>query len=103
MIRIYADKTPRDCEIRIRGHANFSENNDIVCAAVSALYYTLTEFLEKEAPFSVTEKREDKGKAVLRFVSNYRLDGAFSAILTGLELIASEFPKNVKIIKRSEN
>ena len=103
MIRIYASQTSENCEITIRGHAGYSMHNDIVCAAVSTLYYTLLEVLEKEAPLSITEKKEKKGKAYLRFISNQRTSSSFSTILTGLELIEAEFPENVKIIKRSTN
>ena len=103
MIRIYTSQSDGICEITIRGHAGYSLHNDIVCAAVSTLYYTLLEVLEKETPLSITEKTEKKGKAYLRFVSNQKTSCSFGTILTGLEMIEEEFPENVKIIKRSTN
>ena len=103
MIRIYADNSSSGCELRIIGHANFSKENDIVCSAVSVLYYTLLEFLEREKGDYISDKKENSGKAHVRFLPDLESRAVFSATVTGLEMIASEFPENVKITKRSEN
>ena len=47
MIKINAEKRGRHFLLEVSGHAGFSKTNDIVCAAVSTLYYTLASAVSK--------------------------------------------------------
>ena len=80
--------------IRFEGHAGYdAAGRDIVCAAVSALYYTLAENLKSRPGFVC---RQDERGAELR------CPGAAEAIgfvLRGLRAIAETYPDYVRVEK----
>ena len=87
-----------DKRIKIRGHANYAEiGKDIVCAGVSALLQTLIQSVETltddEIKYSMSP-----GKADIEFRN---LSGQSKTLLNsffiGVELIAYEYPENVKL------
>lgn len=95
MIEIRAD--PK--RIALYGHANYAEQGkDIVCAAVSALVYTLQESIEKLTDDNV-------GFSFLDFATVIEFDGLsteadiiINSFLIGCSLIAGAYPDNVKLI-----
>ena len=91
--------------VDITGHAEHGEKGeDIVCAAISALFYTLAESLnhsEKmlEAPFDFSEE-DGNGhlscKPKPEFEGNILL--IYWTILNGFDLFAKQYKKNIKLL-----
>ena len=87
----------------VEGHANHGEKGeDIVCAAISTLFYTLGECLvqsEKMLKSSPTFK-DKEGKGVICCTPKKEYEGniarTYLTILTGMELVANNYPDNVK-------
>ena len=86
------------------GHSGFgTKGNDIVCAAVSALIFTLINCLKnEEADGSVKLKREIVRDGYFCVEAHphggneERIDTVFQTILTGLYMTADEYPEYVK-------
>ena len=89
-------------ELKIEGHANYGKKGeDIVCAAVSTLFYTLGECLmqsERMLKSPVVFKDKDS-KGFLRCKPKKEFEGniarTYWTILTGMELVANNYPQNV--------
>lgn len=94
---------PNEFEIRIKGHANHGKKGeDIVCAAVSTLFYTLGETLYEsqamlEEPLTF---RDADGIGIIsckpkpEYIGN--IARSYMTILTGMEMLAENYAKNVK-------
>ena len=98
-IKYYQDKN----EISIKGHANSDEiGHDLVCASVSALFYTLVENAKhyEELKYGKIAKISIKSGNV-RFKFN-ALESrkktvifGFNTLCVGFELLAENFPQNI--------
>ncbi len=97
MIKIYAADNGGSYEIRIRGHACFSKSSDIVCAAVSSLYYALLGSLENDKSVHRVRSRQQSGSAALEFCAGKLTAGAYDMALHGFSQLAFTYPKNVKL------
>lgn len=86
-------------ELSINGHAGYAENGkDIVCSAVSCLFYTLAETLSNSTDYlDGYSINTEKGhiKAIPKPQYKAVIQRTFYTICTGLSMIAEEFPKNV--------
>lgn len=90
-----------DFGICAEGHAEYNPGNDIVCSAISCLLQTLYAGLEMQC-FTPVEHRQESGKFVVSgSVYGYRerFVALFNSILYGLELIAEQYPDNVRITR----
>jgi uncharacterized protein YsxB (DUF464 family) len=94
---------PNEFEIRVKGHAGYGKKGeDIVCAAVSALFYTLGETLH-ESQYMLEEPltfRDEDGSGIVsckpkpEYIGNV---GCFyRAIVIGFETISKNYDKFVK-------
>jgi uncharacterized protein YsxB (DUF464 family) len=96
---------PKHYDIKITGHAKHGKvGEDIVCSAVSILFYTLAE--------SVTESRNmlkaepiienDDGNGHIQCVPKEEYEGniarTYWTILNGFNLLATNYKKNVKLV-----
>lgn len=88
MIIIKYEKRENGFGLWITGHAKYAEEGkDIVCAAVSALYYAITNYCIQSA--QRCDYEADPGDS---YVIAYGLDmEVFKAILTGLEVISEQY------------
>ena len=93
---------PETLELIMEGHAGYGEKgNDIVCAAVSTLFYTLGEalFQSEEMLTEPPVFTDEEGKGYLscapkkEYAGN--IDCIYRTILTGLALVAENYKKNV--------
>ena len=84
------------------GHAEYNPGNDIVCSAISCLLQTLYAGLEMQC-FQPVEHTQESGRFVLsgkcRELHKERVVVVFDTILYGLELIAEQYPDNVRITR----
>lgn len=91
-------------EIRFKGHANSAPKGmDIVCAAVSTLFYTLAENLEINAEWIDEYIIDDSSEEKVIYAKS---EGGFSLdlhvyydfIMNGLKALERDYPDFVKII-----
>ena len=93
---------PKTLELSVNGHAGYGKKGkDIVCSAISTLFYTLGETLNQSREMLKKEPifKDEDGKGVLSCVpkKEYRGDIAltYRTILIGMELVANNYPDNV--------
>lgn len=93
---------PNTLELEIKGHAKYgNEGEDIVCAAISSLFYTLYETLNQSADMQEKspEFKDEHGDGYLRSYPKKEYEGnitcIYRTILIGLELIANNYTENV--------
>jgi uncharacterized protein YsxB (DUF464 family) len=96
---------PKTMELEVQGHAGHGKKGkDIVCSAISTLFYTLgealyqsTEMLE-EAPIF----KDEEGDGYLCCSPKEEYEGniarTYWTILVGMQMVAEQYPKNVKFI-----
>lgn len=99
MIRV--DYTVGDLghELTITGHAGYSDHgNDIVCAGVSAIVFTLLGFLDNH-PEDIGRigAKVQSGNVHVRCVGGEKTSTAFDMAVIGLQQISMKYPENVRV------
>lgn len=92
MIEIRYAEQPH--ELKITGHADYNSGQDIVCAGVSAITYALLQYLEDRG---IQTDAGRKGASVICSEDNKEVRTAFEMALTGYQMIAEEYPDNVRV------
>ena len=94
---------PKTMELMVSGHAGHGKKGkDIVCAAVSTLFYTLGEALMQSAPMLYEEPlvKDEEGDGYIVCHPKEEYEGniarTYWTVLIGLQMIAEQYPKNVK-------
>ena len=100
MINITFD--PQSLELTVEGHAGHGKKGeDIVCAAISTLFYTLGEALYQldEAMESPIVFEDNDGKGHIKCFPKEKFQGnitnTYWTILVGMEMVANNYPNNV--------
>lgn len=95
---------PETLELTIEGHSNHDEKGkDIVCSAISTLFYTLAQSLtESESMLMKKPVFKDKdGYGYLKCKPKKEYEGniarSYWTILVGFELVANNYPNNVTL------
>lgn len=95
---------PDDYEVKIVGHAESgNKGEDIVCSAVSTLFYTLGQTLYESKEMLKEEFifEDEDGKGYLKCLPKKEYEGniarSYYTILQGFALVAGNYPENVKI------
>lgn len=94
MIQIREEREPGGWRLTFSGHAGYSQGQDIVCAAVSILFFTLANRISE---------RGDREEAAFFRSGEGRLfvpDGherELSFVRCGLALLAEQYPDNVEV------
>jgi uncharacterized protein YsxB (DUF464 family) len=93
---------PETLELEIKGHAGHGKKGeDIVCAAISTLFYTLGEALNQSSNMLENEPvfKDEDGEGILSCSPKKEYGGniacIYRTILIGLELVATNYPENV--------
>lgn len=90
MIKVTVTKN----KVMIKGHSGYAkEGEDIVCAAVSALFFSLVAYLTKRG--LLKECRADKGDSFVIFDRDCK--EALIMFKEGVKAIAESYPENVAI------
>lgn len=96
---------PKKYELEIKGHANQNKKGkDIVCSAISTLFYTLVstlvnarEMMEEDVEYGIKD-----GEGIVRCKPKAEFEGNVSliylTILNGYDLLAEEYPQFVKFL-----
>lgn len=89
--------------LKAEGHADYAPKDDIVCASVSALFYTLANYLEQIGADDLVGNDEDdfliECKALYQ---DETVHTAFRMTVFGLSLIAEQYPDNVSVTEESD-
>lgn len=100
---------PKKREVKIKGHAEYDEKGrDIVCAAVSMSFYTLSNALLKapdkwfkKPPDMADSLTSDTGVSHIVCTPNKDYETyvtlMYETVLTGLELLERSYPDHVKL------
>lgn len=91
--------------IKIEGHAGYGEaGNDIVCAGISTLAYTMiNELTNLEKHGVMSSYQLTDGKIHIIFSGDEKIfEPVESVIITGFEMISENFPDNLTLT-RGEN
>ena len=88
-----------DNQIKISGHANYSDGNDIVCASVSSIMYTTVNAImsfDKDAIIY-----EDNNDVVT--IKNIKKDEITNKLIDNMinlfDKLKNDYPKNINIIE----
>lgn len=101
MTKISIGKKGRLYKVNISGHAAYAEKGeDIVCAAISMLYYALLSTVENDKGVSYFKGRHENGFAQLSFCGGKNSPGAFEMAKNGFMLLSRTYPKNVSLDER---
>ena len=86
-------------ELKLKGHAQYGETgSDIVCSAVSAITYSLLAFLDKHPECTKdTWDNIRSGNTKVYCQGDETVRTAFEMALTGYQMIAEEYPDNVRV------
>lgn len=89
--------------LKAEGHAGYAPKDDIVCASVSALFYTLINYLEQIGADDLAGTDDDdfliECKALYQ---DEAVHTAFRMTVFGLSLIAEQYPDNVSVTEESD-
>lgn len=93
---------PQNFELKIEGHAQHGKKGeDIVCAAISTLFYTLLEALHQSEDMMASPLSYDDsdGQGYIKCSPKEEYMGnitrTYWTILVGMELVANNYPDNV--------
>lgn len=92
---------PTEFKLTFKGHAGGVKGKDIVCSAVSILFYTLAESLERnsfmltEYPLVKDDEEEDEKIIVCTPQKKFTapVKTTYQTVMNGLYLLASQYPK----------
>lgn len=94
MIQINKDAN----KITIKGHANYSDKEDIVCASVSSIMYTTVNALLRFNEKAINYK-DDKNIVTIEILDNSKESNILIMNMMSLfQELASQYPKNIKIV-----
>ena len=97
-------KTSNDVEIAITGHAGYNPGNDVVCAGISTLSYTLINYLNylaEAAKIKELHVEADEGNHRIRFEKYTAydpiVDSAIEMFIMGLKMVSEHYPNNLQV------
>lgn len=86
-------------KVLLKGHAEYAEyGKDVICAAVSMLWYAVTEKLEKEE-IDFSMKEEDGYSELIVKTANQMTEIVLDVMRCGVELLAENYPNNIFLKK----
>lgn len=88
-------------QVSARGHAQHSPPGDIVCSAVSALFFTLLGALSN-LPEVEVKWQQKEGFMEIKLIGGVKSQEAqavMKAIITGLKQVALKYPTNVSVVE----
>ena len=89
---------PEKLSLSFHGHADYAEKGkDIVCSAVSTLFYTLVSSLEEMG--CELDVKAEEGDSYVECVAMPPIRGhvmqTYWTILVGLQMLAEQYPENI--------
>lgn len=104
MIRIEYKKNGDVFSLKVSGHAETApKGKDLLCAAVSALVYTLVASIEEDCVILPIEASLNSGNALVRVRAKKEkigeIEAVFSVINNGFSLLQKNFEKNIVFLR----
>ena len=97
MITINYFRNGNSHKLTVDGHAGYSSSgNDIVCAAVSAISWTLIGYLVEEEP-DYTAADTDRGYMEITCTGGEKAANAFDMAILGYRQIEQKYPHCVEV------
>ena len=94
---------PKTFELAVNGHAGYGKKGkDIVCSAISTLFYTLGEalyesvYMLEDAPIFKDEEGEGYLACTPKEEHKNTITRTYWTVLVGMHMMAEQYPKNVK-------
>ena len=98
MIEIIAYRPTDRVRIEIKGHAGYAEHGrDIICSAVSILYYTLKERACDIDQRAVSVSGTSGNAHIDIKIRNANMRECVDTIMTGFRMLSTEYPNNVRL------
>lgn len=95
MIHVNIHQTDEDCDITATGHAQYAEpGKDIVCSAVSTLWYTLIGALQQSS--AEVFEYDDPPKLRIKRVDEWA-GSAIDIFRIGIRGVEAQYPDYVKV------
>ena len=95
MIQVNIRCNDDEIVLTMEGHANYSDGNDIVCAAASAIAYSWLGFLDNYCYDYTSEV--DSGHLYVRCKNNKEMNIAFAVTYIGLSQLEKKYKNCIKI------
>lgn len=95
MIQVNIRRNDDEIVLTMEGHANYSDGNDIVCAAASAIAYSWLGFLDNYCYDYTIEV--DSGHLYVRCKNNKEMNIAFAVTYIGLSQLEKKYKNCIKI------
>ena len=96
MINVDFTRTDWGLKLRIEGHANYGdEGEDIVCAAVSSIFYALCGYIINFKPGRIKVNALESGLADIE--CGFDCEDQMQLACLGLWQIASTYPSHLKV------
>lgn len=87
----------REYALTMDGHAGFNPGNDVICAALSCLFFSLCNYLDSIASPEV-EIVQDGGYGSVRCRGGLRVRLAFEFCVFAFRMLSSSYPENVRVV-----
>lgn len=98
MTTVTAGKRYGAYNVRIEGHAGFADpGQDIVCAGISTLAFTLLHALEDMKVHADVEMDQPAGRMCFSFPANKRTEPVLQTVMSGFQMLQHEYPKNIQV------
>lgn len=106
MIEVIITREANEFRATTSGHADYNPGNDIVCAAVSALMYTLKGSVRNILRGGRKKYKFKDGTCDVRYVANSKENGfvasvIFSTVIVGMMQIQKTYPGHVAVISKT--
>ena len=99
-IKILEDSIRNEYTIDITGHAGYAEKGkDIVCSAVSVIFYMVASYLEKQRS-NLTDVITDNKSVLYVKEVNFPESFALDIASEGFDMIAKTYPDHVSVERR---
>lgn len=95
MIKVNITVSDDTYDISAEGHALFNPGNDIVCSAVSALFYAFAGYLHNDSKVRRADIHLDSGDAKIKAKGDIKQ--AFDVFIIGLLQIEKAYPSFINI------
>lgn len=91
--------SPERYRMSLRGHAGYNPGNDIVCAGVSSIVFSLLGWLANASEHitATREMRYEPGRVDVDVSGDKTLQTAFDMALIGISQIEQSYPANVHV------
>ena len=104
MVQITVERDGDKRLLRMKGHANYKDKNDIVCAGCSAVGQALVGWCMNYSCHLTNIKLLDwqRGRITVDATGDDHFKAAFEVAVIGLEQIAAKYPAHVEVTDKGK-